>query len=268
MTTLILDSLVAPILGFMSGSRLAKFQEAITLLRTAEARGAWASREAQKVSAGFYQGLANRANVDMPSGPDTESRMVRGENGETRYIAGHRTAAESCFRYGRPYEGPMPRVTTGKGRACKEIPADVVESWMKLCTVVRALCKQLDAARPKPIVTAIGLSPKVTKTLTEMNLDIDLPTITPAEIVPKEISVKDKNGNPRIETVYVVKWSQGVKLGMSRFQSGCEACGKSIPSCRFVPIEAKCRKNGLVGMWLGCDCARQIFGVKDAGISR
>jgi hypothetical protein len=127
-------------------------------------------------------------------------------------------------------------------------------------------------------VTAIGLSPKVTATLTGMNLDLDLPSITPAEIEAYKVQGRntktgdllfDRSGAPVMQTAYRVRWSRGTQLNMSRFHDGCQACGKWIPSGEYVPIEAECKRLKVrVGLWLGRDCARNIFGVKDAGIPK
>jgi hypothetical protein len=135
----------------------------------------------------------------------------------------------------------------------------------------------LDASRPVPVITAIGLSPRVTATLKECNLDVDLPSIKLAKIDFRWVRAYEdgkpafrKDGKPRMEKCYFVEWSQGIKHGCSRFADGghCEACGKRIPSQRYVPIEATCKKQGLISMWIGCDCAKNIFGIKDAGIDK
>ena len=70
---------------------------------------------------------------------------------------------------------------------------------------------------------------------------------------------------------YFVDWTPGTQMGRSRFSYGCkcEACGKSIPSGRFVAIEADDMNSGdHIGLWIGQDCARNIFGVKDEGMDR
>lgn len=257
------SNLVSEVARFLNGKRLEKFQASVAALNTAAVRGAWESRERQKSESGFYQGISDKISVRLSRDFD-----VVGPNDLHQ--------AEMCLCFGRLYSGPIPRVYVDKSG--REVPAAVVEAWFKLCGERHELVKQLDAARPKPVVTAIGLSPKVTKTLTEMNLDIDLPTIKPAEIEAYKVQTHhpktfeplfEKDGvTPIMETAYRVKWSRGIKLGLSRFHSGCEACGKPIPSGRYVPIEAGCKTNGRIGLWIGVDCARNIFGIKDQGIAR
>jgi hypothetical protein len=162
-------------------------------------------------------------------------------------------------------------------RAAK-LSAALAAAWIQLIAEFKEASTLLDAARPLPRVTALGLSPKVTATLTECNLDLDLATIKPAKVDYYKTQTLDaKTGAPvyharkqtwTMERVYFVAWSEGIRHGRSRFAGrGCHACGKTIPSGRFVPIEALDRQSGeLVSMWLGCDCARNIFGIQDEGL--
>ncbi len=170
----------------------------------------------------------------------------------------------------------------------KKISPEFLIAWCSLCIEKKTARFFLDSVRPLPVVTAIGLSPKVTKTLKDMNLDIDLPTIKPAKIAYRVIAKLNMNfrskeygqimmGTSDNDSKYslvdydpYVKWSEGIVHGQSRFthRTGhCEACGKNIPSWRFVPVEAfdKTSKK-LVSFLLGCDCAKNIFGIKDIGV--
>jgi hypothetical protein len=167
----------------------------------------------------------------------------------------------------------------------KKYPQNYILASIVLGEEVRDAVKFLNSARKLPVVTPIGLSPRVTYTLKEMNLDIDLPSIKMARIDFRLVQKKhadpksekyrqpmfDRFGEPVMEREYFVSWTPNIKFGMSRFSSGmrCEACGKSIPSGRFVPIEAHDKKsNHLIALWLGQDCAKNIFGVKDEGLAR
>ena len=236
--------------------RAEKFRRAIAALQTAEERGQWLGRERQTAESGFSQGLVTK--------PPT---MFWGLLAVERWTV---HTVEMSLLYGKPYSGVVPRV--------EGVAPEAVEAWLRLCEERATLVQRLDAQRPRPMVTPVGLSPKVTKTLTEMDLDIDLSTIEAAKIVGEEVPAFNRDGTPkrnldgsRAMTVqYRVEWQPGTALHVSRFSAsgGCEACGKSIPSRRFVPIQARCRRHGVIGMWLGVDCARKIFGVKDLGIPR
>lgn len=137
----------------------------------------------------------------------------------------------------------------------------------------------LDRIRPKPVITSVGLSPRVTKTLQEMGLALDLSTVRvpPVEKIGERPRIDENTGlpavtrygKPIIDPIYKVMWSAGTQFGLSRFRdSDCEACGKRIPSNLYVPIEVEGRSDGKpvhVGLLVGVDCAANIFGVRDKG---
>lgn len=64
--------------------------------------------------------------------------------------------------------------------------------------------------------------------------------------------------------VGVPQWANGTKFD-SRFGGGmhCALCSKAIPSGRFVPVNGKDAAGAVHGMWIGEDCARKFFGVKN-----
>lgn len=244
------------ILGnFFKGSKKAKFLASIDAIKASLQHGSWIPRGAIKAKSGFTQGLISYK---------TDFRVESGAHADY-------TDLKMCLHYGMPYQGNA--IPTVEG-----VSEHVIVAWIQATREFKRLSKLLTEARPKPVVTQVGLSPKVTKTLMEMDLQIDLSTVREADLVKKERQDVDKHGNPRFTSTgepvmiafYVVKWTPGIKLHMSRFShgDGCEACGKAIPSGRFVPIEALCTKNGLVGLWVGVDCAKNIFGIKDQGIER
>lgn len=147
-----------------------------------------------------------------------------------------------------------------------------IKDWITFLDQFHSAVHFLDELRPKTIYTKILLSPKVTKTLKEMNLDIDLQSIKVPEMKEVIGHYLDKQGQKKTYTYHVPIWRKGTKHGMSRFSEfsyQCQACGKTIPSGRFVPVEAHDKKNDqLISLWLGLDCARNIFGVKDIGIDK
>jgi hypothetical protein len=64
--------------------------------------------------------------------------------------------------------------------------------------------------------------------------------------------------------VGVVQWAAGTKFD-SRFGGGyhCSLCSKAIPSGRFVPVTGRGADGVVHGMWVGEDCAKKFFGVKN-----
>jgi hypothetical protein len=249
---MITQSLVDTVAGYLKGKRREKLLASIEILQTSLAQDAWVQRGGAKAASGFYQGLVQRA-----SSSEFELYM--------------------CLRFGQQYEGDPTRAEI---QQVTDVPVEVVLAWVHLVQEVHAARDALDAARPKPTTTPVGLSPRVTKTLLECNLDLELSSIKMAEIKYYTRPLLDAQGKPKLnargkpvlEKVYYVVWSKGILHGRSRFgdngRLGCEACGKHIPSGRFVPVEARCKNLGLVSLWLGCDCAKNIFGVKDVGVDR
>ncbi|MDP2734646.1 MAG: hypothetical protein Q8P12_00385, partial [bacterium] len=231
--------------AFLKGTRRAKFLASVEVLNESVLKGSWVTRGRSKAQSGFYQGLTRKKEQH----PNFQVHM--------------------CLTYGQALS---PQVWAEFGDKLTTVEA----AWARLCGQYEIACKELDAARPLPVLTAIKLSPKVTKTLIECNLDLDLSTIRVADMDFYEVPKKDQygetvltfDGKPVMERVYYVKWTPGIKHGKSRFTGfgKCEACGKNIPSRRYVPVEAVCKNNGLVSLHLGCDCAANIFGVKDVGV--
>lgn len=156
---------------------------------------------------------------------------------------------------------------------------DVIRAWIELCVEKTKANQILQNARPKPVITKVGLSPKVTKTLKEMDLDLDLSTIQ-HPIVYRMVPLTDEKGklirDANKKKIMVlrpfVQFPDGTVFNMTRFSlkpHNCEACGKFVPSGMFTPLVAKDKKSGkLVGMWVGTDCGRNIFGIKDLGFNR
>lgn len=257
----LLDTNIEIVRAYLKGKRLEKFDASIAVLKESAAQGCWTLRGSVKANSGFYQGICK-------------------SSAECAFADRAVSSLQFCLNYGHPYASETPVLEAAarlrtmwnrKGELVK-IPSDsVIAAWAGLCNARSELTAELNDARPAPRVTAIGLSPKVTATLTEMNLDLDLPSIRPAKIDSKMVPTDDldREGNPKFERVYFVSWTAGIAHGQSRFQDGCHACGKHIPSRRFVPIEAMDKKSGkLISMWLGVDCARNIFGIKDDGIEK
>jgi len=251
-------TLVTEVAEFFKGKRRELFLASVAIINDSLTLGAWSiSRGSIKADMGFNRGLSS-------------SKKVHDSHTYFKFYM--------CLVYGRPCPGDI--TDEMLHQVCPTLPAGIVRSWVALCGQKADAAKLLDSARPLPVITAIGLSPKVTMTLKECSLDIDLPTIKMAKLVKEEAMVRarDKNhvplfnedGSPKMSKIvwYRVEWTPGIKHNQSRFVSGCQACGKRIPSGRYVPIEAECRKNGLISMWIGCDCARNIFGIKDVGTTK
>jgi hypothetical protein len=270
------------------GKRLELFRASMDILSEALENGAWLPKKASaQVMKGVNKGLTGKRDILRSVDPHRSNHIgsdAPGTNHDLYMLLrfAHPLNAEHVASRNTAYATLTPTspwTADGSILPVQGLSAKLVQAWQDVCEAVHAACEMLDEARPKPVITAIGLSPKVTTTLKEMDLDIDLPSIRMAKIDyygtqkwdEKKNAWKFKqNGMPIMEHAYFVCWTKGIKHNMSRFahSGGCEACGKHIPSGRFVPVEANCRKNGLVSFWLGCDCARNIFGIKDLGLAK
>lgn len=250
----------------LKGSKLQKLQESIQLLRDCIAHGAWLPRAQVKVMSGISKGLVNK----MPSEHVWDHTVGKGYSETTQAESSELHEMAMCLQYGTRYLGDKTLNIPG-------LDPVVQKAWFELVAGIHKLCQMLNSARPKPVKTEVGLSPKVTKTLKEMNLDIDMSTIDmpPTKQVGEKPRLDKKTGRPiyeygkpAMDPIYRIIWPPGTKKDVSRFSADhgqCEACGKAIPSYMFVPLSATCRNLGPVGFWVGVDCARNIFGVKDEG---
>lgn len=292
------QDLVAKVSTAFTGKKLEKFMASVQVINDSLAQGSWVPRGAAKAGSGFYQGIA-KAFLRNTEGW-THAVPVGSVEGDCV------NAVESLLNYGKwrmpSKDGGYPELRkatktkmpkTDKGvidlglkvlRQYTKIKAsdELIHAWAELIEEVDQIFEVLDNARPVPKITAIGLSPKVTMTLKECNLDLDLPSIRPAKLEARTRQLQKwnkiakamelifaKDGKPVMETYYIVVWTPGILHNQSRFKSGCQACGKWIPSGRYVPVEARDKKSGnLISMWLGCDCARNIFGIKDEGVEK
>lgn len=258
------QSLIDAVAFVLRGKKLEKFLGSCVVLNQSLALGGWIKRGRAAAGKGFYQGLGRFEGVDdvFPHGHELNRPAF---------------ALRMCLNYGQPGVTleQLWRLRQNERVAAilgKTHTSEAVTAWVGLCLQAGASFKALDAARPLPVITAIGLSPKVTATLKECALDLDISSIKLAKIDSKVIlATNPKTGKVVEVTVYFVVWSNGIVHNRSRFARGgrCHACGKSIPSGRFVPVEAYDNASeDLVSMWLGCDCAKNIFGIQDVGVQQ
>jgi len=263
------ENLVNVMRSFLKGAKLAKFNASVDIINQSLAQGAWISRGSVKAGAGFGNGIT--AHINFKKGYGLDASKAEDDAWELAF----------CLNYGQAQNADLDidsaisilRAAKNHKDKAYRLPSDeVIKTWVALCAEKELACKFLDIARPVPVITEIGLSPKVTKTLKDMNLDIDLASIRPAKIVVEYVESFDKYNKPILVAVFRVEWTKGIVHGQSRFADhgcNCHACGKYIPSGQFVPIEAMDNKSGnLVAMWIGRDCASNIFGVKDVGLEK
>jgi hypothetical protein len=257
---------IATVAGHFNGVRLTLFTDSIAVIRASVEQGTWLIRGHQRADKGINKGIANK-HLKSPG-------LVHG-NARSQALYRIYFAAQ----YGQRLRADELDVATDddlRGIAPK-IDVEVTRAWLRLMVALHEIYTDLDASRPLPVYTEIGLSPKVTATLQDIGLDLDLATRRVAPIDWRWEQERDKNfelvfradGEPKMVKVYFVNWPAGTVFGSSRFADrDCEACGKRIPSRMFVPILIANKAGSEHGFWFGCDCARNILGIKDVGISR
>jgi hypothetical protein len=259
---------IETVAAHFKGKRRELFLGSIEVLKAAIENGAWLPKRSRpQVHKGIGKGLTSTRAILHSVG-----HRGTAENHELSMLISYGQALDADHVNARyPEQFRTPWNPDGSIKTIDGLSSEVVSAWDTVCRFVAAECDRLDSSRPKPVITAIGLSPKVTATLTEVGLDLDLSTITYPELEEYETLARNKKGE--LVTVKALRpvWPIGTVHGASRFARGshCEACNKSIPSGSFVPMYATDRKCGKsVSMWLGRDCASAIFGIKDVGISR
>ncbi len=275
------DPDLATVRATLKGKKLEKFETSLACLLDSAAAGGWLPKASQKAMSGFAGIVTYRSVRHIGfNHPAYEAARVLQSGGDCGPLA--EAITDDQLREVAPKVAPL-----------------AARAWLRVCRAATRLNRMLDKTRPLPKITDIGLSPRVTATLQECGLDVDLQSIKPTKIgcrwfhgrypqtVVSEVYdsetrryrkaekphpqagelMYDRHGEPVMLPSYYLDWTPGTQKGLSRFaHADCEACGKRIPSGRFVAVEADCRKHGHIGLYLGCDCASNIFGVKDAGL--
>lgn len=135
-------------------------------------------------------------------------------------------------------------------------------------TPVYALLDKLDATRPRPVFTALGLSPTVTATLTEQ-LKLDVKTLRFPPMEEQWIERKDaKSAEYKRIPIFIIKWPKNTRHNGSRFAKGnqCHACGHAIHNgFNWVAFLIDDNTGIPHSFWVGRDCAKNIFNVDVKG---
>lgn len=263
------NSNVSVIRKYLKGSRLSLFNESVDKINDSLRLNGWLPGYSRSYSKGLKGvGLSISYEKNLMVGEYTSVNTARGKlNGLLKEGFLHLGSSEIELA-----------ISDLNEKELKKTPSELIWAYFNLLKEVKVAVQLLNSLRPLPVVTKIGLSPKVTKTLKDMNLDIELSSIVMAKISYEYIPSRGKDGKVMsgkygetlIELTSYVDWSEGIKHNMSRFASSdhCHACGALVESKLFVPIEGFDNKTeSLVSMWLGRDCAKNIFGIKDEGLA-
>lgn len=130
---------------------------------------------------------------------------------------------------------------------------------------IAALMTRLDATRPKPVFTSIGVSPTITATLKEAGLVLNVATVRMCQMKVVEVERKNMKGETEIVSLLVLEWPEGTVHGSSRFHNyndQCESCGHRIKNVfNWIPLLIDDAAGVPHSMWVGRDCSERIFGI-------
>lgn len=258
---------IETVANFLKGKKCDEFLASIEVLRESIAQGAWVKRGRDRVGKGFKTLSTSKKCKELSYGYN-----------HPRYQMAF--AIFMSLHYGSPLKPEYAEMVTDEELAEMVPVADptVSRAWCNLCAARQVIYAELDMARPLPVYTEIGLSPKVTKTLQDADLDLDLSTRRACPVAYRvedqidmdgNVVLDRKTGEPVQVRVYYADWPENTVFGTSRFSHcDCEACGKAIPSRLVVPVIIDSKAGEPQGFFFGRDCAKNIFGIKDVGIEK
>lgn len=264
--------------AFLKGARLKKFSKSINLINDSLKVGSWLKGASRSAPSGFGQGLSScYLGNDMNHNFSMTFRHGYSFEGDLKksYQESHDFAKNFVPDPDKKWQ------TKRLYASFLKVPYEIIEAWAAVCSEANVAIDFLNSARPIPvIVEGMDVSPKVTRTLEEMELLLGQTTLRFPLLERRENKYMMLNPytgkeEEKIHVSYVPVWAKGIKHGLSRFSGTssngcprCDACGKSIPSGWLVPLEGKEEKaNQWMSMMVGTDCAKNLFGVKDIGVN-
>lgn len=256
------------------GKRLEKLEKSIRLIEESLEVGSWIKGASRSADTGFSQGLTNKYFTTSRNLEDEERNLMWDISRTIRCGVSFKHDVVISNTFNRMLEVIEP---DRLGKIAKlKLSAEQVTAWVQLCQQKKEAIEWLDSSRPLPVITDLGTSPKVKATLLDMNLDLSQSTIKYPELERHERFYYEtiRGRKVRMRDVwYTIVWEEGILHHQSRFSGysstgcpRCDACGKSIPSGRLVPLEGKNKDGEWMSILAGTDCAKTLFGVKDVGI--
>lgn len=246
---------------------LDRARSAVELLEASEADGGWRPGAARKV----------RAALSPSKSWLTKSLADRLRVSCLDYVI------ESVLRYGGANVRAYDRALADVAKAMTQVPASAgsvdwvtVRQALYYFRTLTARMDKLDRTRPRPVFTPIGVSPTVTATLEAAGIwgSFSLSSIRPCPITWHEVESVDAEGRRTTRWVGRLEWPAGTRFasrfaGRSAGRSGglpCHACGHAIYNpFNWVPVVIDDAQKRPVGLWVGRDCAHNIFGIKTTG---
>lgn len=237
---------------------LAKAQATLDLLEASEEAGGWLPYASTKVRAALSptkswtaKALSKRAGLPYPA-----ARALR-YGGDVR-------------SYNEALASLVGDISKFPGLSLQD--RQDVYAALSYFRVFASRAADLDNSRPKPVITALGVSPTITATLKDMGVDGRPETVRVCPIEWHRIT-RIVDGVRKTVSVGYLTWPANVQHATSRFArvkrdegAPCEACGHSIRNgFNWVPLLIDDAQGRPRSLWVGRDCAHNVFGFKVTG---
>lgn len=279
------------VLSWFTGKARENASHALDLLAVSEAQGSWVPKASRMVPAAL--GKANKA---INLGREFEGELEKIGNYETpSHQRGFEVSMILRFgQYARARGGEPVDFDTIAANAPSPACANAVKEakrFQREFDAIARLCRRLDATRPKPVFTNLGISPTVTKTLA--GLGFHGADQAKVEVCPIRWETVERtrghnklckegacvqgcsNGKKYWVQVGHLEWPEGTQHDCSRFADintgrgrfeQCHACGHGIRNpWNWVPLVITSGVGAKYSWWVGTDCARTLFGIKVTG---
>ncbi len=150
---------------------------------------------------------------------------------------------------------------------------DYAEGFARDFAPAQEAMDKLDATRPRPVFTSLGVSPTLTRTLTDMGIQGTMETVRPCpEKWELEEHIDKKTGRVNYAWVCYLLFPENTVHRASRHAHGggvhtqCHACGHAIRNnYNWVVLLVDDAKGVPHSIWVGRDCAMSLFGIKVTG---
>ena len=251
-------------LQWFSGKSLEKAQQAIGWVEQSLAQGYWVPKTSRTARAVLSK--PNLAKKLFNQNKWLEDLRVKGDEEffNTGYQLRHAVAyggMESLHKvdFEKIYQlriSPKEREVLVQLRPFK---AAFLEVWGAMAV--------LDASRPIPEFTHLGVSLTLTATLEA--LKAQKVTVCPLKFV--KVARHTPQGKLYYANVAICDWPQGTVHRTSRYQGTpqneqCEACGHAIKNgFNWVPLIFWGKDGIQRSLWTGRDCAQRLYGVRMTG---
>jgi len=266
------------ILRWFTGKARVNAEAALKMLEESLAHGSWLPRHSTKVSAALRKAnvIAKIARNHRDDLEAINHYMVNGEYKETiaalnRLYPGRRGwELAHCMSSGSFTHVQKIDFASIRNAAPHLNPViDLAEQWADDFLPVVLAIEKLDATRPVPTFTVLGVSPTVTHTLKVMGIAGSMETIRPCPIRWEECTeVNPKTGKTVYFQIAHLDPPAGTVWDASIHAHGnhCHACGHLIKNnYNWCPLLVDDAAGTPYLLMVGRDCAESLFGIKMTG---